>query len=212
MVTGRKQIENRGWRIPPGWYALHVGSQPLAAIGVEWCERMRVAWPEAPPERSLPSSKIVGLIHVSEQRKPGASLPKDHPQAIWAVGPICHVIDQAVELPRGIQHGGSKGLWEISEPARQRLLRQLSGLAIQSFEPLPRPEGSVIGRGPRSSPDLHTGAGSVAMPESARRTWKAEANKSDCLSPLGIFPHAEFVKLCLQEIVSSASRLTVSQS
>ncbi|CAE8626897.1 unnamed protein product, partial [Polarella glacialis] len=146
MVTGRKQIENRGWRIPPGWYALHVGSQPLAAIGVEWCERMRVAWPEAPPERSLPSSKIVGLIHVSEQRKPGASLPKDHPQAIWAVGPICHVIDQAVELPRGIQHGGSKGLWEISEPARQRLLRQLSGLAIQSFEPLPRPEGSVIGR------------------------------------------------------------------
>merc|ERR1712183_176513 len=60
MVTGRKQIENRSWKIPFGWYALHVGSQPLKAIGSEWPERLRRSWPDAPPESALPSSKIIG--------------------------------------------------------------------------------------------------------------------------------------------------------
>mmetsp|Transcript_65824 Transcript_65824/g.125470 ORF Transcript_65824/g.125470 Transcript_65824/m.125470 type:complete len:292 (+) Transcript_65824:114-989(+) len=139
MVTGRKQIENRAWRIPFGWYALHVGSQPLSAIGEEWCERMRKAWPDAPPERSLPASRIVGLIHISEQRRP-ADCPAEHehPQAVWAAGPICHVIDQAIQLNRPIPHSGSKGLWEISKDARQRLVRQLETLSIQRFEELPR--------------------------------------------------------------------------
>ncbi|CAE7720789.1 unnamed protein product, partial [Symbiodinium pilosum] len=43
MIAGRKQIENRSWRIPVGWYALHVGSRPLAALGDEWVQRTAAA-------------------------------------------------------------------------------------------------------------------------------------------------------------------------
>lgn len=137
MVTGHKQIENRGWRIPVGWYALHVGSQPLAAIGQEWCDRMRVAWPDVPPERSLPSSSLVGLIHICEHRSPEECPSEGHPQAVWAVGPVCHVIDEVVALPRAIRHRGSPGLWEISPVAREQLLRQLANLSPQVLPPLP---------------------------------------------------------------------------
>lgn len=156
MVTGRKQIENRGWRIPCGWYALHVGSQPLAAIGAEWCARMRQAWPEAPAERSLPSSKIVGLIHILEQRTPAECPPKDHTQSIWAVGPICHIIDKAIQLKSPIQHRGDKGLWEIEAAARQRLLRQLPELPEQRYDALPRAlEPMARGAARPDSPQLH---------------------------------------------------------
>uniref|UniRef100_A0A7S0AGV7 Uncharacterized protein n=1 Tax=Pyrodinium bahamense TaxID=73915 RepID=A0A7S0AGV7_9DINO len=137
MVTGRKQIENRAWRIPCGWYALHVGSKPLAAIGEEWCERMKTVWPEAPPERSLPSSCIVGLIHVSDQRPAAKCLPQDHEQSVWAVGPICHVISEAVKLPQPIHLSGSQGLWPISAATQERIKRQLRGLGVQSYPALP---------------------------------------------------------------------------
>mmetsp|Transcript_64801 Transcript_64801/g.130175 ORF Transcript_64801/g.130175 Transcript_64801/m.130175 type:complete len:152 (+) Transcript_64801:523-978(+) len=138
MVTGRKRIENRSWHIPLGWYALHVGMKPLASIGVEWCERMKVAWPEAPPESKLPSSSIVGLIHVSDRRSPGDCLPQDHKQNIWAVGPVCHVISEAVVLQRPIQQGGGPHLWPIPSTTQEQIRRQLRDLEVQSYEILPR--------------------------------------------------------------------------
>eukprot|EP00435_Cladocopium_sp_Y103_P054755 s446_g17.t4 len=39
MVNGKKQIENRSWKIPLGWYALHVGGRPLAVLGEDWLRR-----------------------------------------------------------------------------------------------------------------------------------------------------------------------------
>lgn len=68
-----------------GWYALHVGGRPLAVLGEDWLRRMEEAWPDAPPEDSLPSSCIVGLIHISEQRRPADC---EH-QKVWAAGPVC---------------------------------------------------------------------------------------------------------------------------
>eukprot|EP00811_Abedinium_folium_P025112 NODE_3568_length_2017_cov_9.927513.p1 GENE.NODE_3568_length_2017_cov_9.927513~~NODE_3568_length_2017_cov_9.927513.p1 ORF type:complete len:568 (-),score=143.14 NODE_3568_length_2017_cov_9.927513:313-1956(-) len=138
MVNGKKQIENRGWRIPPGWYALHVGSKPLSSIGEEWCTRMLKAWPDVPPERSLPSSSIVGLIHVLESRRPFECPGEEHIQSVWAVGPICHIIDQAIQLRVPIRHQGRPNLWEISAEARELLVSQLDRLEVQTFEPLPR--------------------------------------------------------------------------
>eukprot|EP00439_Symbiodinium_sp_Y106_P081140 s224_g20.t1 len=93
MITGRKQVENRSWRIPAGWYALHVGARPLAALGDEWVRRLARSWPDAPAEKSLPSACIVGFIHISEHRRPEQC---GGCQSLWAVGPICHIIDEAL--------------------------------------------------------------------------------------------------------------------
>lgn len=139
MVNGRKRIENRGWRIPRGWYALHVGGQSLAAaMGEEWVERMRKAWPEAPPEQSLPRSKIVGLIHILEQKTPAEcrAILKGDIQAVWAAGPVCHVIDLAVPLRAPIPHRGDRGLWPISPEALERLRRQVPELPLLRLGPL----------------------------------------------------------------------------
>eukprot|EP00435_Cladocopium_sp_Y103_P055167 s446_g18.t1 len=82
---------------------------------------MEEAWPDAPPESSLPSSCIVGLIHISEQRRPADC---EH-QKVWAAGPICHIIDEAIELSQPIPCRGERGLWQLPPAARLEMLRQL---------------------------------------------------------------------------------------
>ncbi|CAK9052565.1 Hypothetical protein SCF082_LOCUS28745 [Durusdinium trenchii] len=122
MVNGLKQVENRSWQIPTGWYALHVGAKPLKALGKAWVYRMEEAWPDAPAEETLPSSCIIGLIRISDHRHPSEC---ETSQKIWAVGPICHIIDEAIELPRPIPARGHAGLWPLSTAARVELLQQL---------------------------------------------------------------------------------------
>ena len=53
---------------------------------------------------------------------------------VWAVGPVCHVIDEAVELPRPIATRGQRGLWPLSLAARLEVLRQLPEAARHRFE------------------------------------------------------------------------------
>lgn len=135
MVNGRKRIENRGWKIPNGWYALHVGAKPLAALGLEWVARMREVWPDVPSEESLPSSSIIGLFHVCEVRIP-AECQSLGLQTMWAVGPMCHFIDQAVQFQRPIKHRGNARLWAISEGAREEIKKQAEMSPVTIFDPL----------------------------------------------------------------------------
>merc|ERR1712196_504717 len=108
MVTGRIKIDNRQWKMGLGWYGLHVGALPLEYMGEIWCERMKKVWPDAPPESALPSSMIVGLIHINEHRTPEQCPGKENIQSVWAVGPICHIIDQAIMLKNPVRHRGNK--------------------------------------------------------------------------------------------------------
>lgn len=41
----------------------------MSRLGDTFVRLMEEAWPEAPLESSLPSSCIVGLIHIKEQRR-----------------------------------------------------------------------------------------------------------------------------------------------
>lgn len=128
MLSGRKLIENRSWRIPPGWYALHVGNKSLEeALGRSWVERLRAAWPDAPPEQALPRGALVGLLRLEEGRRPSRCPPGD----LWAVGPLCHPIAEALALARPVRHHGSQGLWPIPEPARVRLAEQAAAAAAE---------------------------------------------------------------------------------
>ena len=84
---------------------------------------MSQAWPDAPPEGSLPSSAILGVIRISEQRPPEDC---GGPQGVWAVGPICHVISEAIQLPQPILAvRGSPGLWRLTAKDRVEVVRQL---------------------------------------------------------------------------------------
>lgn len=127
ILRGVKLIENRGWRMPSGWYAVHAGAE---RINAERAERTRRAWPDVPPEESLPHGAICGLFYVQESR-----LPRECREGyIWARGPWCHLISQAVELPRPIKCHGNKGLWGLSEELRRQIGEQLVGVPVTFFD------------------------------------------------------------------------------
>ena len=80
ILHGVKCIENRPWKIPPGWYALHTGS---GALEPQSEHRLRQLWPDAPEEKRLPHGVIVGAFHVCEHRE--ASECGGSP---WATGKV----------------------------------------------------------------------------------------------------------------------------
>ena len=122
ILRGKKLIENRAWRIPVGWYAIHAGAQ---LINDERAERIRTTWPDAPAEESLPHSAILGLFYVHSHTTPQAC-----PSYVWARGPICHVISKAVELPRPVHCRGGKGLWDLEVWQLQQIHQQLAEVNI----------------------------------------------------------------------------------
>lgn len=127
ILRGKKLIENRAWRIPTGWYAIHSGSQ---MINKERAERVLHAWPDAPLEHELPHSAIVGLIYIKEHR-----VPRDCKSGyIWARGPICHVISKAVEFTTPIPCRGSPGLWELDRYVQRRIKALSRDCCIAHFD------------------------------------------------------------------------------
>ncbi|CAE7334917.1 LCP2 [Symbiodinium sp. KB8] len=118
------RIENRAWRIPEGWYAIHSGSQH---INEDRAARIRAVWPEAPPEDSLPHGAILGLFYVHSHTTPQGCVPG----YVWARGPICHVISKAVELLRPVHCRGGKGLWDLEAWQIQQIQQQFTEISIR---------------------------------------------------------------------------------
>lgn len=127
ILRGVKLIENRSWKIPLGWYAIHAGSQP---INEERGARTRAAWPDAPPEESLPHSAILGLFRVQAHTRP----EKCRHGYIWARGPVCNLISEALELPRPVRCRGGRGLWRLSPPVLQRIREQVEECGVKRFD------------------------------------------------------------------------------
>merc|ERR1719161_2666000 len=108
ILRGKKLIENRSWKIPLGWYAIHSGSQ---MISEDRAERTRQAWPDAPAESDLPHSAICGLIFISEHQTP----QQCKASYIWARGPVCNIISKTVEFAQPIWCRGDRGLWDVGD-------------------------------------------------------------------------------------------------
>eukprot|EP00933_Yihiella_yeosuensis_P053748 TRINITY_DN5203_c3_g1_i3.p1 TRINITY_DN5203_c3_g1~~TRINITY_DN5203_c3_g1_i3.p1 ORF type:complete len:594 (-),score=83.32 TRINITY_DN5203_c3_g1_i3:288-2069(-) len=119
ILRGYKLIENRSWPLPVGWYAIHAG---FKMINPERAARTLHAWPDAPPEETLPHSAIAGLFYVQEHRKPWQC----QEGYVFARGPVCSIISRAIELPRPIHTRGGSGLWDIQGGIRQEIHRQLA--------------------------------------------------------------------------------------
>ena len=126
ILSGYKLIENRSWKIPRGWYALHCGSQ---MISDDRAERVRQAWPSAPPEESLPHGVIMGLFYISMRVTP----EECRPGYVWARGPLCHLVSKAVEFPQPIRCRGGKGLWDLEQWQLSKIRAQLKAASICEF-------------------------------------------------------------------------------
>lgn len=105
----------------------------------------------------------MGLFHVHSHPE----LWECQPDYIWARGPVCHLISEAVELAEPIRCRGGQGLWQLEDWQLAKVREQLQsplvversfdlGAAVQdasSYEArsrsLRRPERRPA---PRSSP------------------------------------------------------------
>jgi hypothetical protein len=124
ILDGRKLVENRTWRLSPGWYALHSGKGSLSA---EAKMRLHALAPDAPEETSLPKSAIVGAIRVSH------CLPLEAcSQDPWATGPVCNVIAERAMLTSPIPHRGALGTWPISKESIVALQNALEDAPMKS--------------------------------------------------------------------------------
>ena len=88
ILLGEKGVENRGWRIPPGWYGLHCGlkHEMLAlthpfVVNEDW-------YPEIQPEETQPHGAIVALIRLERARDVTTIHPND--RTPWHHGQYCH--------------------------------------------------------------------------------------------------------------------------
>jgi hypothetical protein len=127
ILRGKKLVENRSWRIPVGWYAIHAGAQ---FINEERALRISQAWPDAPPEKDLQHSALYGCFYVHSHR-----IPEElRPGYVWARGPVCHLISQAVEFEQPIPCSGGKGLWRIEVRHLEKVREQLSVARVRSFD------------------------------------------------------------------------------
>ena len=106
ILHGGKVVENRPWRIKPGWYGLHTGTGPIAE---DTAKRIRTLVPHIPPESTLAHGVIVGAMRVSHNGREGAWCASSP----WTTGPFCSVISETVALPNPVPHKGALGLWEI---------------------------------------------------------------------------------------------------
>ena len=105
ILEGHKTIENRTWRIAPGWYALHTGTGKSDAATQQ---RLRLLVPSVPDEASLPKGVIVGAINVSHSLAEAECVSSP-----WATGPVCNILAATVVLPHPVPHKGALGCWNI---------------------------------------------------------------------------------------------------
>lgn len=121
IMSQRKRVENRTWghaRARPilkeahrhgRWLAVHAGSKSAEKSHRTLISALREKWPTMPEISKMPSSAILGFMHVSKVVSVAALQPSD-PQA---VGPYCWVIDHVVQLSTPHACSGSLGLWDV---------------------------------------------------------------------------------------------------
>lgn len=121
ILCGAKRVENRHFRMTPGWYALHTGAKTTAHELQHDLLAELAATSAMPDEASLPHSAIVGAIKISHalELEQCAGEP-------WAFGPIVNVISGVKELGRHVPHRGALSVWRIDDEEREEVRSQLT--------------------------------------------------------------------------------------
>lgn len=127
ILSGAKKIENRHFRLTPGWYALHTGASTSSH---ESQRPLLAALPDMPAEADLPHSAIiVGAIRVSHHL-----FPHECSGDQWAFGPVCNVINAVCRLERPVYHKGALSLWNISSSSIGEVRAQLERAEVEELD------------------------------------------------------------------------------
>jgi hypothetical protein len=145
VLAGAKRVENRHFRMQPGWYALHTGASTSAH---ESQHALIAAVPGMPSEASLPHSCIVGVIEITHSLD--ISQCANEP---WAFGPVVDVIGSVIRLERPVPHRGALSLWTVQPEAADAVRAQLTSAAVLRNDTthLPSPTPSECRRACRRS-------------------------------------------------------------
>jgi hypothetical protein len=122
LLCGAKRVENRHFRMQPGWYALHTGNKTSAH---ESQHALIAAVPGMPTEADLPHGAIVGAIRVSH-----ALALEQCAGDPWAFGPVCNVVDAVARLERPVSHKGALSVWRLGAETLADVQAQLERAAI----------------------------------------------------------------------------------
>ena len=130
MLRGYKRFENRPRLWAKGWYFLHVGGNPISP---NLAKILLDTWPQAPDARELPRCCIVGMVRLGEGR--AVDEPKE--KSPWALGPVCHPIEEAIELSGVVtEFKGRQGPWDpwsVSPAGAAVLPEKITGGTRMSF-------------------------------------------------------------------------------
>ena len=190
-IQASKDVENRHFGMAPGWYGVILGTNKAPREQYEDSKGKlpgmdMPTWGSAAAQRH--KGKVVGVVKISH------ALPVTACTSVWAMGPVCNVIERAGWIETPVACRGNFGACPIqSETARQHV-RQQADIAWRAgslhltgaLEKYPRTGGrqstmsawvdsanEALGG---SDADLHTSAGgdtpvaaAVAVPGRPRR-------------------------------------------
>jgi len=87
-VSGVRDVESFHWKLPAGWYALHVAQRDLTESLREKVARSRIDIPD-----NLPTSCIIAVIKLGDS-KPSGAFNGDP----WALGQWCQAVEEVMML------------------------------------------------------------------------------------------------------------------
>lgn len=116
IAKGKKTVENRHFKMTPGWYALHVGRKKCSPETRALCDEHAVA-PLTDEQIEDMEGCIVGAFEV-EGTMPLSDATADDTHRPWASGPVCNVIVRSVQFEakdfiRGVK--GKLGPWRMQD-------------------------------------------------------------------------------------------------
>jgi len=111
-IMGRsKVIENRHFRITPGWYGVVVGKGTGRREDYEMVKRTLPGMPipawESQQSKRM-KGKIVGIVQITHSVKTEVCMSSP-----WATGPVCNIIARAAWLPTWVVSTGGQGVHPI---------------------------------------------------------------------------------------------------
>ena len=121
IMLGIKNIANKNFRMPRGWYALHVGQRrentdPSVELVIDSC-------PEVPPALDLPVAAVVGIVFIDQHIRCDAV-----PHEKWAIqgcGLVCNIISHVSRLPTPIPCTGASRPWILDRDVAAKINAQL---------------------------------------------------------------------------------------
>ena len=118
ILAGIKRVENRSFKMKPGWYALHTGAKTSSH---ESQEQLLDQYQDIiPNEIELPHSSIVGAIQITHNLT-----MEDCDNEPWAFGPTVNVIGAVIRLAEPVAHKGALGMWPMNDEAREKVISLL---------------------------------------------------------------------------------------